>query len=81
MERSHAVPSTPARPPLTFVPTGVWSSWHRFAFAYLACHWLLYSFPKPLSSVLSIVVEGGHTFGPWLHELFGWRIDGSQAPW
>jgi hypothetical protein len=35
-----------------------WPAWQKFAFRYLALHWLLWAFPSPLTTLLGTVARG-----------------------
>ena len=77
MESSQDRPASASSAVPSPVPTGVWSAWHRFAFAFLACHWLLFAAPRPLSSLLAIVQQ---TLG-WLDHDCELGIAWKENPW
>ncbi|MFY9343173.1 MAG: hypothetical protein WAT39_11820 [Planctomycetota bacterium] len=59
------------------VATGVWPAWQRFAFAYLACHWLLYAFPRPFDVVLGTFQRAL----TWVDKEFACGIVWTERPW
>ena len=66
MEPSTAPASSTVPTPPGVVPAGVWPAWQRFAFAYLVCHWLLYSFPRPFVNLGSILLQAAQGLDQWL---------------
>lgn len=61
--------STPDEPAAAHPPG--WPAWQRVLFRYALCHYLLYSFPRPLTELLNTIVAG-------VREL---PVDATARPW